>query len=55
MTKLKKEVSWEYRVFLVNCLVPRLISVRKERISSGVTESNSLAPNWAENLERTDW
>ncbi len=26
-----------------------------ERISSGVMESRSLSPNWAENLERTDW
>ena len=43
--KLKKEVSWEYRVRLVNCLVPWLKSVRKERTSSGVREFRSLSPN----------
>ena len=53
--KLKKEVSWEYRVRLVCCLVPSLIWVRKERISSGVREFRSLSPNWVVNLERIDW
>ena len=55
VTKLKKEVSWEYRVRLVSCLVPWLKSVRKERTSSGVREFRSLSPNWAVNLERIDW
>ena len=45
VTKLKKEVSWEYRVRLVNCLVPWLKSVRKERTSSGVREFKSPSPN----------
>jgi len=53
--KLKKEVSWEYRVRLVNWLVLWLIFVRKERTSSGVREFRSLSPNWAVNLERIDW
>jgi len=52
--KLKKEVSWEYRVRLVSCLVPWLMFVRKERISSGVREFRSLSAKWAVNLERTD-
>ena len=43
--KLKKEVSWEYRVRLVNCLVCWLMCVRKERTSSGVREFRSLSPN----------
>ena len=45
VNELKKEVSWEYRVHLVNCLVPWLKSVRKERTSSGVREFRSLSPN----------
>ena len=53
--KLKKEVSWEYRVRLVSWLALWLISVRKERTSSGVREFRSLSPNWAVNFERTDW
>lgn len=52
--KLKKEASWEYRARLVNCLVPWLKSVRKERTSSGVKEFSSLSPKWPVNLERTD-
>jgi len=43
--KLKKEVSWEYRVRLVNCLVTWLKSVTKERTSSGVKEFRSLSSN----------
>jgi len=53
--KLKKEVSWEYRVRLVSWLALWLISVRKERTSSGVREFRSLSPNWAVSLERIDW
>jgi hypothetical protein len=53
--KLKKEVNREYRVCLVSCLVPWLMSVRKERTSSGVREFRSLSPNWAVSLERIDW
>jgi hypothetical protein len=53
--KLKKEVSWEYRVRLVSWLVLWLMFVRKERTSSGVREFRSLSLNWAVNFERTDW
>src|SRR4030042_4750352 len=53
--KLKKDVSWEYRVRLVSWLALWLMSVRKERTSSGVREFRSLSPNWVVNFERTDW
>ncbi len=36
-------------------LVLWLMSVRKDRVSSGVRESSSLSPNWAFSLERIDW
>ena len=39
---------------LVNCLVPWLMSVRKERTSSGVREFRFLSPNWAVRLGRID-
>ncbi len=55
MTKLKNEVSCEYRVRLVSCLVPWFMAVRNERISSEVNVFRSLSPHWAVNLERADW
>jgi len=52
--KLKKAVSWAYRVCLVTCFVPWLILVRKDKISSEVREVNSLSPKSEVNRERIE-
>jgi len=52
MMKVKKERRREKRSLLVDCLSPSVRCPKKDRISSGVRDSTSLSPNWAENSVR---